>query len=225
MRDDPFEGFGKWKDIALRLIYDDLPLSRIFFSSQTDRRRGRYCLDLVEAAKRVEKARASKRALVVPCMALILDKDTTDLMTHAVVMLTDGHEVRLFDPNGKYPAFIRYYINGSSLKSGEVVRFLRERAGAPPTTQWTISSKGIQNTVAEPSKTRYVPNRGYCMGLCRLLMECLERFAKEDAQMFPLTRTFEGRRCIRNAMGPAARRVLREIWPHPELITRTRLRC
>ena len=214
-----YTAFGPWKDIAARLIYDDVPLSARFFDVRGDPRFAPYCLSLVDAAASMQSALKSKKPLVIPCMALLLVAPGKRIGTHAVLLVGDGERVRLFDPNGRYPAAIRYFVRGRALTSKQIAPFLRDAAGSD--ARWTTSRRGIQGTIREAKNTRFVPNRGYCMFLCRALMDLL-RSQPNEAGENPIasTKRFEKISCEPNRMGQVAKSILQDIWPVPSRASR-----
>ena len=206
-----YTGFGGWRRIALRLIHDDEPLSQVFFSVPRDVRFAPYNPSLMDAAHEV---RASPVPLVIPCMALLLVKQSTKILTHAVMLITDGKRVRLFDPNGRYRAPLQYFVRGLAISSDDIADFLKRACGSP--LPWSRSFQGIQSTIKETPHTKFIPNRGYCMFLCRALLDYLAEVAEKDGSNFiPLVQGFERKECMENQMGPAAKGVLQQKWPDP----------
>ena len=167
-----YSAFGPWKSAALRLIYDDVPLSRQFFKKPGCTLISPYSLSLADAAFRAKACLDRQEQVVIPCMTLLIVKEPQiTVMTHAVLLICDGTRVRLFDPNGAYPSLIRYFLRGHALTSSQVMPFLRNLCGSDAV--WSISKSGVQSTIREHAKTRYVPKRGYCMFLCKTLIDLL----------------------------------------------------
>ena len=206
-----YSGFGPWRRIALRLIHDDVPLSQVFFSTRRNKMCASYSLSLADAAERVSMNPGS---LVVPCMALLNPKGTLRLLTHAVVLVSDGRRVRLFDPNGRYTSSLQYFIRGNVVSSDDVAKYLKELSGS--SLPWSRSFQGVQSTIREKENTPFVPNRGYCMFLCRILLDYLTTFGARDGEdIFKLVRRFERFQCTKDTMGPIAKQILEDLWPDP----------
>jgi len=165
-----YSAFGKFKNLALRLIHDDFPLSKRFFSGKHSYLLGELETSLCDAAVLVNLACEANVPLIIPCTAVLASGSSTD--THAVALVTDGESVHFFDPNGMYDCRgPKYFVRGEIIRRDRILRFLQRYADSR--ASWTQSLVGIQSTIREHKNTRYVPKNGYCMLLCRLLIERL----------------------------------------------------
>jgi hypothetical protein len=141
--------------------------------------------------------------------------------THCVVLLTDGaSRAHLFDPNGAH-ASTAYLIRGLALSSPQICLFLSQQTSSGSTLRWTSSTSGVQRTLREPTPTAFVPNKGFCMFLCRTLLLLLDggRLGGGRAEglrdPISVAAKFELTVCGRGEMGKAALRALQQRFPFP----------
>lgn len=211
-----YSGFGPWQNIALRLIHDDLPLTNIFFQVQGDSRFRPFHWSLIDAACHIVHDRKEK-VTVVPCLALLVHPATSRMFTHATLLVCDGRQVRLFDPNGRYPnGSLAYFLRGYAVSSDQVAEVLKSVSKS--TLPWSRSRTGIQATIKHNKDTAFIPNRGYCMFICRALIDYLRHNAEKgtNSNIVHLTRTYERMHCPSPEIGHLALAILMRLWPNPD---------